>query len=330
VSRRPRVAFVHRDPPSGFLEGDYRLLERHFPVERIHYPERITPGFVRRCFTTARTCDVLYAIFGSEHALVPALAFKAFRKGFVLVPGGYDYANRPERRYGLAANGRGWLPKLLGRLCDVALAVSDQTKQEFCALVPSAAAKARRAYWSLDPDQWAPVGLERDPGTVVTVAYVTEETWWLKGVDRFVALARADRARRYVLAGRISQQVKPLLRSLMPANLTVLADFDHETLRRTLWSAGVYAQLSWHESFGLAMAEAMLCGCRPVITPVPALREVAGDWAVVVEDGDDLAAVERAVSEPVDRTAMREDVVRRFSMAAREQAVVEAVLRAAG
>lgn len=323
-----KVAFVDRDPPSGFMAVDRRCLEPRFDVVRLVYPGRPTIRFIFETIHAALKCEVVYAFFASEHALIPALVFKALGRRFVLVPAGYDYADVPERRYGLAARGLGWLPRILGRLADVALPISWQTTWEFLTLVPSAAPRTHLGYLAVDPGEWEDPGVERDCDLVVTVGYVDAEAWSRKGIDRFVEAARVDSNRRYVLAGRISPEIKPVLDDLKPPNLEVAGRLEHDDLRRLLWSAGVYAQLSWHETFGVAMAEAMLCGCVPVMRASPALHEVAGRWAVTTRpDETDAAAIGRAAirATSVDHGEIRADIASRFSLEARRAILGDAV-----
>jgi glycosyltransferase involved in cell wall biosynthesis len=275
---------------------------------------------VYSCVRETLRSDVVYAFFASEHALIPAIAARILRRRFVLVPAGYDYANVPERKYGLAARGKGWLPRLIGRLATVALPISRQTMWEFLALVPSAAPRTYLAYLAVDPNEFRDPSVARDASTVVTVAHVDEESWSRKGIDRFVDAARNDPSRRYVLVGSIADALRPRLEALAPPNLDCVGRLSHDDLRRALWGAGAYVQLSWHETFGVAMAEAMLCGCVPVITDSPALQEVAGRWAVrVAPVEDDVDAIARATefARTVDRAAMRRDVADRFSVADR-------------
>jgi glycosyltransferase involved in cell wall biosynthesis len=330
-----RVLLIDRDPPSGFMQADRRCLESSFVVERLVYPGTITPRFVVDTFRRVARNDVVYVFFGSEHGLVPALAARLLRKRFVLVPGGYDYANVPERGYGLAARGRGWLPRLLGRICDVAVPVSRQARREFLALVPTASVRTELGYLAVDPSRWEDPGVVRDPNRVVTLAYVDEEGWSRKGIDRFVAAARQDPGREYVLAGPIVDTVADDLARNRPANLVLTGRMEpgSPALARLLWSAGVYAQFSWHETFGVAVAEAMLCGCVPVLGASPALHEVAGPWAVSVRaDESDEAAIARAAAQVVqggiDHAAMRSDVADRFSLARREAVLRGAVVGA--
>jgi glycosyltransferase involved in cell wall biosynthesis len=297
-------------------------------LTRVVYPGLPTPRFIASCIRETLRSDVVYAFFASEHALVPAIVARALRRRFVLVPAGYDYANIPERKYGLAARGRGWMPRLIGRLASVALPISRQTMWEFLALVPSAAPRTQLAYLAVDPTRFEDPVVPREADLVVTVAHVDDESWSRKGIDRFVEAARRDPGHRYLLVGKVSDSIRSTLLSDVPSNLSIAGRLSDDELRETLWRASAYVQLSWHETFGVAMAEAMLCGCVPVITDCPALREVAGRWAVLAEDGDsDVAAITRGlkVAESLDTAAMRRDVAERFSVEARTATLAAAL-----
>jgi len=56
--------------------------------------------------------------------------------------------------------------------------------------------------------------------------------------------------------------------------------------------AAVYVQASRHEGFGLAVAEAMLAGCVPVVMDVTAMPEVVGDAGVLIDSQDPGAVAE--------------------------------------
>ena len=321
-----RVLIVDREPPSGFMTTDRAALQDEFAVEHVSYAGRTTVAFVVATWRAVRRCDAVYAFFASEHALLPVLLAKAFRRRVVLTVGGYDVACDRDHRYGLAATHRGWLPKLLCRLADAVLPMSNAAAEELLALAPSVAEKVTVAYLAVDSSDWPDVDVPRDSSRVVTVAYVDEDSWSRKGIDRFVAAARNNPTRKYVLAGRVSKAIQSRLESAHAPNLVVTGYLSHSEMNHLLWSAGMYAQLSWHEGFGFAMVEAMLCGCVPVISDVAALRETAGRWAVVVaprQDVDD--AFKHAEAASTDRPAMRTDVTERFSLEARATALARAV-----
>jgi glycosyltransferase involved in cell wall biosynthesis len=91
--------------------------------------------------------------------------------------------------------------------------------------------------------------------------------------------------------------------------------------------AKVYCQLSAHESFGVALAEAMACGCVPVVTNRYALPEVVGDAGFYVPYGDPKAAAEavRQALKSNKGTRARERIQKYFSLKAREQKLIKEI-----
>ena len=86
-------------------------------------------------------------------------------------------------------------------------------------------------------------------------------------------------------------------------------------------------QLSRYESFGVALVEAMWCGCTPIVSDAGALPEVVGDAGEIV-NADDEDAVASAVSDATSRPSTNERAVRRareFSVERRRAALHEAV-----
>ena len=98
-----------------------------------------------------------------------------------------------------------------------------------------------------------------------------------------------------------------------------------EELVRWMQRSKVYVQVSAHEGFGHALAQAMLCNCIPVVVERGAIPEVVGNEGVYARYGD--------VSSTVDsiRLAMhlklnpRERIIREFSLAKRRHALLEQV-----
>ena len=95
-------------------------------------------------------------------------------------------------------------------------------------------------------------------------------------------------------------------------------------------AAKVYAQLSYHEGFGVAVAEAMACGCIPVTTDRGSLPEVGGGigYCVPVDDPTAAAAAFRAAvdePDPARGVRAREHIRTSFAPAARASAVIGAI-----
>ena len=90
--------------------------------------------------------------------------------------------------------------------------------------------------------------------------------------------------------------------------------------------AKVCVQISAVESFGCALAEAMLCECVPVVTNRGALPEVVCDTGFYVPYKDNKAtaeAIKKALS--YDGSGSRKRIVKLFSLNKRCEKVVDII-----
>jgi glycosyltransferase involved in cell wall biosynthesis len=97
----------------------------------------------------------------------------------------------------------------------------------------------------------------------------------------------------------------------------------HEDLGEWLATAKVYVQFSRHESFGCAVADAMLYECIPVVSAVYGLPEVVGDCGIMVK-GYDLEELREAVSRALEKSTAegercREQIEREFPLSVRAE-----------
>src|SRR5205823_8232695 len=98
----------------------------------------------------------------------------------------------------------------------------------------------------------------------------------------FVEAARELPDVEFVLAGLWKDDAIERLRALASPNVRFTGWLERPELDRLFRQAATYVQPSHHEGFGLAVAEAMLAGCVPVVTAAGALPEVVGDAGVQV------------------------------------------------
>ena len=116
----------------------------------------------------------------------------------------------------------------------------------------------------------------------ITVGDVDRCSIWRKGILPFVRAASLLPELSFVVIGEWKDDAIDLLRAEATANVCFTGRLSDKELTNWLQRASVYVQASLHEGFGLAVAEAMLCGCIPVVTRAGALPEVIGDTGIYV------------------------------------------------
>jgi glycosyltransferase involved in cell wall biosynthesis len=146
-----------------------------------------------------------------------------------------------------------------------------------------------------DPFGESPVDKQRE---ALTVGAVDRTTLVQKGQVAFVRAAAELPDVRFVFVGKWLDDAIDRLRAEAPANVEFTGWLPQGDLEARYRRAAVYVQASCHEGFGLAVAEAMLAGCVPVVMNATAMPEVVGDTGVLIESQrpDEVAAgVRRAL-----------------------------------
>lgn len=280
-----KIAFVYY-PRSSFVKQDWASLSRHFQIEVLSYKN---PRDVFQMIGPIRRSDLMFSWFASGHSFAAVLFCKLLRKRSVVVAGGYDVACEPGINYGqytLARHKRMYADYVL-RNADIVLPVSEFTKSEVLAR-----AKPKRVqvlYPGVDTDKFRPGGEKED--LVMTVASGSGRTIRLKGLDSFLGAAALLPEVRFLVAG-LSENDRVELQSRSSENVSLHGYVSQEELLSHYQNAKVYCQLSYRESFGMALAEAMACGCVPVVTERGAIPEVVGDTGYYVPYGNAKAAAE--------------------------------------
>jgi glycosyltransferase involved in cell wall biosynthesis len=291
---RPAILFL-TSSFSSFVEGDLRMLKASYPVREIatgggpagNLTQRIS--LVLAILSGVLRTNIVFAWFAHNHSYLAVRAARLLRKKSLVVVGGYEVAYEPEIGYGALLD-----PAMAEKVryiiedADCILAVSEFSRREILAV-----AQPRRLemiYNSVDTLFFSPGGPKEN--IVLTVCLISTANIWVKGLDTFIDAARHLPEARFVLVGGALDDALDILKQDVPDNVEFTGAVGQDELIGWYRRAKVYCQLSYRESFGVALAEAMSCECVPVVTDRGALPEVADDTGFVVPYADTQATVD--------------------------------------
>lgn len=311
TTSRARVLLIHPIDAT-FIRADLAYLRTFAEVTVL--PFRGARDYLRLVKAISRV-EVVYCWFALEFAAAAIVLAKLFGRKSIVVAGGWDVAGLKEIGYGNLLRRRG---RLIARIAcgtaDLVLAFSDWSAGQVKRVAPGA--KVRRMYLGVDPDTFRP-GPKED--LVVCVAHVSRQNVERKGLRIFLRAAAMVPEGRFFLVGRWWDETSDELRAIAPPNATLTGWLPDADLRGLLSRAKVYCQASYTEGFGLALAEAMACGCVPIVCRTGALPEVVGDTGLYVPYGNEqsLASAVREALRSGRGSDARDRVLRLFSGEAR-------------
>jgi glycosyltransferase involved in cell wall biosynthesis len=330
VTSDVNILLISSDLPS-FVARDLKILRERYNVV-VRFIHHVNPF---RFFSDVHTLwqsDLLFVWFASIYALPLVIVARLLGKRIVTVVGGYEAAKEPEIDYGSA---RLPLNRALVRCIlacsDQVLAVSRASEREIQRNLDIAPDKIRLLYHGFE--DIAVEGCNPKTPMVINVGHVSDETWKKKGIYDLILAAEQMPEIRFMHIGGLRINLAVKFGRPLPPNLKFIGQVPFKQLRDYLSTAKVYLQLSRHESFGCAVAEAMLFGCIPVVSNAAALPEVVGDCGIIIEPketSDVVDAVRRALAMPdTEGDRARRRVLVHFSYEQRRDALLEIINRLA-
>ena len=306
-------------PP--FIEEDFRILSRHFLLEKIHAHGlealvRIPGGVLRN--------DLTLSWFGSVYAGYTVFLAKLLGKKSVVIVAGVDASKDREINYGIwLSPWKSLFVRYAYRHADRVLVVDPFLGREVIRLAEYEGHNIENVPFGFDGAQWTPGG-EKEP-LVATVASC-ENMWRFrkKGLDKLFEAARLLPDLRFMVIG-IHRVFLQEIRPALPPNVETIVHMPRADLLPFLRRAKVYTQPSYTEGLPNALCEAMLCGCIPVGTVAGGIPTAIGDAGFLVPYGD-VAALSGALRKACEAPASaglkaRERILREFPLQKREQAL---------
>jgi glycosyltransferase involved in cell wall biosynthesis len=315
-----RILFVHNHLAK-FVQIDLALLREKYTV--VEWDQR---GRVVNLIALARAVaqsDLIVGWFASWHTFFPTWLARWLKRPVLLVVGGYDTANLPAIGYG---NMRGGVKRVISRATMRAatglMTNSYFTRDEVMRNAGVDAARATVIYHGLE--SVTPPN-SRKENFVITAGNVDRSNLHRKGIESFVRAAAHLPEIPFIVIGAWRDNAIDDLRAIASPNVRFTGWVNDATLANYFARASVYVQPSQHEGFGLAVAEAMLYECVPVVTRVGALPEVVGDAGIYIDEPEPRAladGIRRALQSGDDlRQRARTRIQHEFPMERRRAAL---------
>ncbi len=322
---RKRILYVHSRKAS-FIAIDRAILAERFELEDLYQPGRL-PNPIAVIGGVLRA-DLVFAWFANWHSFLPITLAWLLRKPSVLIIGGFDTANMPDigfghQRGGLRMHASRWIFRRAARL----ITHSNYTLSEIERNTPIPASRVSVLHLGVpDPFGEDPPAKDR---AALTVGAIDRTTLVQKGQLPFVQAARELPDVSFVFCGKWLDDSVEELRAQASPNVEFTGWLSDEDLLALYRRCAVYVQASRHEGFGLAVAEAMLAGCVPVVMNVTAMPEVVGDAGVLIESQrpEDVADGIRQALElgPGAAHRARERILTSFPMESRRTGILQVV-----
>jgi len=273
--------------------------------------------------------DVSFSWFGKLHAFFAVLLCKLFNKRSIVMAGGDDVAKQTAtgRPYGTFSHPiKKWFGRFIFKYADLILAISEYNYKEIINNTTATPERVKLVYHGFDPNIFQRRENISKKDIVVTVGEVDPENYWRKGLYLIKAVASLMWKVQFYIIGPHKKGAIRRLQKDKPDNLFLPGALYGQELIKMLSRAKVYLQLSEWESFGCALAEAMLCECVPVVTRYGALPEVVGECGLYT-DSFDPGEIANKIREAIERQAelgpkARQRIIDKFPLEKRREKLI--------
>ncbi|NDJ86442.1 MAG: glycosyltransferase family 4 protein [Chloroflexi bacterium] len=286
-----------------FVQIDADILSRRYDVTSIHIQRR-TPSLLRQMWQETKDVDLVVAWFASWHSWPAFISARLRSVPRLLFTSGYDLANEPEIGYGLR---RGGLPRLISgqvfRLASLAIVPSQFSFDQVLKNTPVQSGNVCLVPHGI-PDTPSFAEARNKEPIAFTVGTLDRISVSRKGIRMFVQSAAHLPQTRFVVVGKARDSTIDELKRIATPNVEFTGFMPDAALVDLRRRAKVYVQASYHEGFGMAVAESMLAQCIPVVTRKGALPEVVGDTGLYINSHTP-AGIAKAIKSALDVDSTR-------------------------
>lgn len=352
--KKPKLIYIYPSR-SSFINSDIEFLSKHFDVKtqdlQWSNPKKLLLNWTLQklfLFRYLFSSEAIVISFAGYFSLIPVLYGCIFRKKTLLILNGTDCVSFPKYNYGslrkpllrfFVEKSQQYATKLLP--VDTSLIRQKHTfdenvryeNQGFQAFFKSVLTPTKVIPNGFDVDFWnysASHPKKKDFITVVSTS--KKSTAIFKGIDLIIEVAKKHPQKIFTIVG-MSENVQQQF--IATENVQFYPFVQKETLRELYQEHQFYMQLSVNEGFGCALAEAMLCGCIPIVSNAGALPNVAGEKAFLVnkrtvlnleEVVDEVLKISEEKRKELAETS-RNHIINNFTIYQREQLLLQEIKR---
>jgi glycosyltransferase involved in cell wall biosynthesis len=312
-----------------FVVRDIQELMKHYDVSVVRYSSFKD---LSKLSQLVREVDVVLNWFADVPAFLATWMCKILNRDSLVIIGAYEVASEPDIDYGLQnmkSPGAGFRRTLLRwtlKHADIVIAGSEFSRSEAFAVSQRRDIRVI-PHGGIDTEAFKFRGSKRE--IVTTVASVKDlQSYRRKGIDIVLECARICSDLKFRLLGRCTDEWASEIKALVPQNLEFQTNVQPEDLLRAYQESKVYLQPSAHESFCVALAEAMACECVPVVSDRGALPEVVDDTGYIVPYANVALfakAIRDAIADNEKGPKARQRVANFYSQSSRSAALRQAI-----
>jgi|AntRauTorckE6833_2_1112554.scaffolds.fasta_scaffold10623_2 glycosyltransferase involved in cell wall biosynthesis len=331
---------------SSFIVNDIKILsEKYEVIENIYNWKNkpMTPLLmIQQLFFLLRygfSVDTIMISFGGYWAYFPSMFGAIFQKKVLIIVHGTDCAAFEEIQYGVLR--KPILKKIISasfKMADMLLPVSESLvntentyfKDEPIKLGYNHHLKNIQTPHTVIPNgisisQWN-INLDgaREKNSFITV--LSPGQLRTKGINLILDIADKFPQATFYFAG-----IDNPFNYEVPSNTCFLGRLSQKKLENLYNQTEYYLQLSNFEGFGIALCEAMLCGCIPIGSNVNKIPEIIGDTGFILEKRDPellITLLGEAMSEKYKREKgekARKRIMDNFSLESRKQKIFDTI-----
>lgn len=324
---------------ASFITQDEIILKKNFNVTTYFYGTnkglKAIQSLIRvffYLFVNIWKFSIVYIWFADYHSVFPALFTWVFKKKTIIVLGGFDVAKIPEHNYGGHMKPiRSFFIKASCYFSYKLLAVSEFVKQSSQISISSKMLfKTEVICNAIDTHDFRNLNRSRKNQIIYVSAAEDLKRAQIKGIDRLLHIAQLLPEFTFILVGVSDTFLKQEFEIRNIANLRTIPFVKKDKLISLYNESKVVLQLSIIESFGVAVIEAMSCGCVPVVSNIGGLKEVVSDDnGYKVDRMNDIQicdSILNAIDSFEEKSPLLHDYVsQKFSVQSREKALIKVI-----